>query len=349
MPELPEVEAARRLCEKHCKGATIQKAVVAIDDKVIEGIESAALEKALQGQKLTAAHRKGKHLWFELNHLAPCLLFHFGMTGSMRVEGVDSPQYQTFSVDESQWPPRFWKVQLEFDSGVKLAFCDARRFARVRLQADPLNNEPLNKLGFDPLLSMPSLEDLAAALKKQRRVIKALLLDQGFSAGVGNWVADEVLYQARIHPEQPAATLAEQQVEQLHHFMQHVPQTAVDAGADSAKMPADWLFHRKWDQRNTPKIDGHPISFSKVGGRTTAFVPALQKLPAGQPSSAVPKARKRKADDDGQDDEPAGHKAAAKHGKASNTAAGKSPRAAEQKPPAKKGKKRLTVAEKAEC
>ena len=70
------------------------------------------------------------------------------------------------------------QIILEFEGGLKLAFCDPRRFGRIRLQEDPANNEPISKLGFDPVLEMISLEDLTARLAAQRRAIKTVILDQ---------------------------------------------------------------------------------------------------------------------------------------------------------------------------
>ena len=70
------------------------------------------------------------------------------------------------------------QIILEFEGGLKLAFCDPRRFGRIRLQEDPANNEPISKLGFDPVLGMISLEDLTARLAAQRRAIKTVILDQ---------------------------------------------------------------------------------------------------------------------------------------------------------------------------
>jgi formamidopyrimidine-DNA glycosylase len=66
---------------------------------------------------------------------------------------------------------------------------DARRLGRIRLRSDPLAEPPISELGFDPILSMPSLEEFTALVQKRSCPIKALLLDQSFSAGVGNWVA----------------------------------------------------------------------------------------------------------------------------------------------------------------
>jgi formamidopyrimidine-DNA glycosylase len=177
------------------------------------GIDPQALAVALTGRTLLAARRKGKHLWCELDGGSPALLLHFGMTGGIVVRGVGAAHYKSFVLDESSWPPRFWKLVLDLEGGGSLAFCDSRRFARVRFLADPETAPPLSELGWDPLLpGWPERERFAEALSLQRRAVKAVLLDQSFTAGVGNWVADEVLYQAAIHPEQPANSLDAKQV-----------------------------------------------------------------------------------------------------------------------------------------
>lgn len=74
-------------------------------------------------------------------------------------------------------------------ASTKVAFLDARRLGRIRLCTSPLNEPPISMLGFDPLLSMPNIEDFKKAVLRRTCPIKALLLDQSFSAGVGNWVA----------------------------------------------------------------------------------------------------------------------------------------------------------------
>lgn len=104
------------------------------------------------------------------------------MTGSMAIEGVGRSKYVRLTEDDA-WPPKFFKIILEFDGGVKMAFCDARRFGRVKLQADPEQHDPVSKLGFDPVLSMPSLEDFADKLSKNTQAVKSMLLDQ-----VGRWM-----------------------------------------------------------------------------------------------------------------------------------------------------------------
>ncbi|KAL3161192.1 hypothetical protein ABBQ38_009559 [Trebouxia sp. C0009 RCD-2024] len=302
MPELPEVEACRRLAERHCTGKRIQKAQIAEDDKVIEGIEPAKLQAALQGRTVKAAQRKGKHMWIDFD-TGPSLMLHFGMTGTLVVKGVKSHQYRSFKVDNSDWPPKYWKVLLDLEGDVSIAFSDSRRFARVRLQEAPADHEPVSLLGFDPVLSMPSLPEFTELIKGQKRSLKALLLDQAFSAGVGNWVADEVLYQAQLYPELKAHSLTATQIQQLHEALQQVPEAAVAAEADSEKFPPGWLFHVRWDgKKQNPKIDGNAVEFLKVGGRTTAYVPAVQKAADGaaasQSKGRTKSKGKRKAESD---------------------------------------------------
>ena len=79
-----------------------------------------------------------------------------------------------------------------------MAFTDARRLGRIRLvdAVDPFTQPPLSELGFDPVHGMPTIDEFKSRTLKRRVPIKSLLLDQTFSAGVGNWVADEVLFQA---------------------------------------------------------------------------------------------------------------------------------------------------------
>ena len=81
-------------------------------------------------------------------------------------------------------------MHLEDDeTSASIAFVDARRLARIRLCQSPLDEPPISALGFDPILCMPSVEDFSPLVRRRTCPIKALLLDQSFSAGIGNWVA----------------------------------------------------------------------------------------------------------------------------------------------------------------
>ena len=87
---------------------------------------------------------------------------------------------------------------------------------------------------------------------------------------MGNWVADEVLFHAKLYPEVKANSLTEEEVQRLHEAIRKVPEAAVEAEADSEKFPADWLFHVRWDgKKKNPKIAGNAVEFLKVGGRVS--------------------------------------------------------------------------------
>ena len=120
--------------------------------------------------------------------------FHFGMTGQWVIEGAKPPPYksQGASAGAAAFPPRFCKLLVRMEDGTRLAFCDPRRLARVVVAAAA---PPVDGLGPDALLELPAAAVLAAMLGGRATPIKKLLLDQAFLAGVGNWIADEVLYQ----------------------------------------------------------------------------------------------------------------------------------------------------------
>lgn len=150
----------------------------------------------------------------------------------------------------------------EEDTVTELAFLDARRLGRVKLCTSPTTEPPISNLGFDPILTMPGLEEFTQAVRKRACPIKALLLDQSFSAGVGNWVAgmlidlplvintdpvtDEILYHSRVHPEHRCHDLSDADMQALHKNVQEVCKIAVAVNADDSKFPENWLFKHRW-------------------------------------------------------------------------------------------------------
>jgi len=201
----------------------------------------------------------------------------------------------SISVDVTQWPPRFTKVEVVFSNGVRLAFTDPRRLGRVRLVESGDALPCLAGLGPDAFTGMMPLAEFERALAVRSLPIKALLLDQAFLAGIGNWIADEVLYQSGIHPETAAHALSLMQAAALHAQIVAVISTACSVDADSSKFPAEWLFHRRWGKGKgaSPVTSaGHPITFITVGGRTSAVVQAVQgsrgmKTPASHVAAAL--------------------------------------------------------------
>ena len=277
MPELPEVERARRLIERVAGGRRIASLVCARDPIVFDGVDGPRLRRALTGRTVLVVARRGKHLWLELDRRPwPC--FHLGMTGAFHAPG-ETPLRLASSpaVEELSWPPRFTKVRLILDDGGELAMTNKRRLGRIRLRQDPLGEAPISQLGFDPLLDLPSPARFSDLVAKRSTPVKALLLDQAFAAGVGNWIADEVLYQARLDPSRRADELTRAEVRRLRGKLKHVVETAVRVDADKSRFPRGWLFHRRWKRDPTATtLGGDRIEHVTIGGRTTAWVPRIQ-------------------------------------------------------------------------
>ncbi len=278
MPELPEVERGRRLAASIAEGQTIAEVHCAEDHIVFDSVSPAAFQSALRHKRVLAVHRRGKQLWFKLDQ-APHPLFHFGMTGAFHTPAAEPLQLKSGpKAPPREWPPRFAKIHLVFDDGGELVMTNARRLGRILLRDDPLHEPPLSKLGFDPLLDLPSPSAFSQLLRGRNAVVKSLLLDQRFSAGVGNWIADEVLYQAGIAPQRRASSLSDAEAKRLRTKLKSVVETAVEANASDADYPKRWLFHQRWGKLKDAKtVRGEAIEHITVGGRTTAWVPGVQK------------------------------------------------------------------------
>jgi formamidopyrimidine-DNA glycosylase len=104
-----------------------------------------------------------------------------------------------------------------------------------------------------------------------------VLLDQSFAAGVGNWIADEVLYKAGIAPQRRANTLSDAELRRLRGRLRAIVAISVRALNDSRRYPRTWLFHSRWDGPGAVTARGEAIRYLTIGGRTTAWVPARQR------------------------------------------------------------------------
>ena len=176
------------------------------------------------------------------------------------------------------WPPRFLKIRLWLSDGGQLAMTNARRLGRIRLQHDPEHEAPLNTLGFDPLYEMPARAEFVARLRRRKGPLKAVLLDQSFAAGVGNWIADEILYQAGLDPRRRGAELTEAEAARVHAKLARIITRAVQVDADKDRLPKSWLFHHRWGKHDDARTGGgERIEFLEIGGRTTAWVPSRQR------------------------------------------------------------------------
>jgi formamidopyrimidine-DNA glycosylase len=198
VPELPEVEVVRRGVADHVVGRRIATVEVRHPRAVRRHVPGAAdFAARLAGRTVTAARRRGKYLWFELDDPSDAVLAHLGMSGQLLVQPVDA-------VDETHL-----RIRLRLDDGNELRFVDQRTFGGLsveELTADGLP-APIAHIARDPFDPSYDLEDVVARMRRRDTGLKRALLDQTVVSGIGNIYADEALFRAQLHWARPTATL----------------------------------------------------------------------------------------------------------------------------------------------
>ena len=281
MPELPEVETVCRTLRRALQGKPITRVEVVRDSIVFGSASPKAIERALLGRTVEAVGRRGKFFWLCLSGEGPTLFGHLGMSGWIREVGVEGVRLQGHGdapFDDEHGRPRFLKLGIAVQSGLGVVLTDPRRLGRVWLGPSPEQDSRVKRLGPDAFEALPNTKLLLALFARRKIPIKAVLLDQSVVSGIGNWIADEVLYQSRIAPKRAAASLTPVEVAALRRAIVSVLARAVKVGADHKRFPKSWLFEHRWGgNRGAEQIGGQRIVREEVGGRTTAWVPARQK------------------------------------------------------------------------
>jgi formamidopyrimidine-DNA glycosylase len=204
MPELPEVETVARLLRPELEGRRIVASEVRWR-RSLGGQAPHAFERAVVGARAARVGRRGKFVRIDLERrgrAAGALLVHLRMTGRLQVRELE-PYLEPYV-----------RVRCRLDDGRRLTFVDVRKFGRFLWRARP--EDVLSELGPEPLEPEFSVEWLHTALARRRRVLKSLLLDQSFVAGLGNIYADESLFRAGLHPLARSDRLTRAQVTRLH-------------------------------------------------------------------------------------------------------------------------------------
>ncbi|MBP1044552.1 DNA-formamidopyrimidine glycosylase [Vagococcus sp. BWB3-3] len=274
MPELPEVEAVRTGLEQLILGKEIDQVQV-FWPRIIETPEVESFKIKLIGEKVEAISRRGKFLIFHFTH--------YEMVSHLRMEGKYEYHQQT---DELA---KHTHVMFDFTDGTQLRYLDVRKFGRMTLLPKGLASEysGILKLGPEPVPATFLLKPFTAGLKKSSKAIKPLLLDQKLVTGLGNIYVDEALYEAKIHPEQPADTLTSKEVAALYQSIIDVLARAVEAGGTTIRTYKNALGEagkfqvslNVYGQTGLPcPRCGTAIIKTKVAQRGTHYCPACQKL-----------------------------------------------------------------------
>lgn len=268
MPELPEVETARRLIAD----LALDRRITGVDDAdtfVCRPHSPGELRDALTGRMLTAAHRRGKTMWCETSGVdgsagpgprGPDLGIHLGMSGRIVVvakdgwvaEGGDRPDRDA-QPRKAEWD----RFTLEFADGGRLALFDKRRLGRILLNPD------IDALGPDAAEVTPA--QFRAVITKGTIAVKARLLDQSKIAGIGNLLADEILWQAKVPPATPVNRLQRKDADRLYRALRSVLAAALAAGGGAHT--GDVIAARR-PGGSCPRC-GAEMVHGTVGGRST--------------------------------------------------------------------------------
>jgi formamidopyrimidine-DNA glycosylase len=221
MPELPEVETIARMIRPRLEGRRIEGCEVRWT-RTLGGLSRRAFAKAVVGARLARVWRRGKYLVADLEHAGRsrgALVGHLRMTGRVHVEkdGWDAGPYL--------------KVRLPLDDGASFYFIDVRKFARLWYAADAA--ELLGELGPEPLSDEFTGEWLHAALRERARMVKPLLMDQTFVAGIGNIYADESLFRAGIHPLARSDRISRERAGKLRDVIRETLSAAIEREGSS--------------------------------------------------------------------------------------------------------------------
>jgi formamidopyrimidine-DNA glycosylase len=273
MPELAEVEFFRkRWSAGH--GAKVLGVRLNEGKKVFRGADPAVLKRRLTGTRLTDSETAAKQMLFHFSG-DNWLGIHLGMTGELRVE---PPDYAAGRHDH------LVLVQKQR----QLVFNDPRMFGAVLFHHG--KTPPVWWTRIAPAILSPAFtaEAVAVFLKRRARApIKAVLLMQERFPGIGNWMADEILWRAAIHPKRPAGSLSPAEIRTLHRECRNVCRLALDTIAGkgaylppdlNAHIPRSWLFWHRWENGGLCPRTKQPLVREEIGGRTTCWSPARQKL-----------------------------------------------------------------------
>ena len=282
MPELPEVETIRRDLTPRIVGRTIIEAWVSPNaPKLVQAVPAGrqgeladAFCRRLAGRRIEELDRRGKYLLIRLDGGVTWIV-HLRMTGGL---------IHSRGGCEGLPDGRFLRARFGLDDGAALCYVDLRKLGTMWLTDD--ESAVVGKLGPEPLGEAFGPRELHRLLEKRRAPVKAVLLDQGAIAGVGNIYADEALFEAGIRPSKPARALSRRAAERLHWAVRKVLMEAIEDRGSSFRDYVDAEGEQGMHQLRVKvfRRTGEPcyacgtaIKRVKVGGRSTHYCPKCQR------------------------------------------------------------------------
>jgi formamidopyrimidine-DNA glycosylase len=264
MPELAEVEWYRKQWNATRDDSVVDLALHS-RKRVFRGTDTHALRRHLVGQKLLGSTTRGKRMLFTFSG-DNWLGIHLGMTGTLRVEAAS---YRAEKHDHL----------VLYQADRALVFRDSRQFGRVRFHHGP--DEPdWWKSDVPEIVSTRfNREFVDRFLDRHRKApIKAVLLLQNGFSGIGNWMADEILWRAKILPSRPVGKLKSEKRDALLRETKFVAKKSLQTlGVDYSDPPRTWLIHQRWKSTGVCPIHRSQLRRATIGRRTTAWCSRCQR------------------------------------------------------------------------
>lgn len=258
MPELPEVEMARRLVKESIVEGRVTSIDVLDSRMVVKGnVEE--MRRAFLLQRVKGTYRHGKNLLIEIGKAL--LYLHLGMSGSLNVLKTD--EHTTHE-------------RLRVVVGKRaLVLDDPRRFGSCGLYMS--EEEFLSEKGLGPDALEISEEEFAIRMAGRRRAVKTALMDQRTVAGIGNLYADEILFQEKVHPAERTDSLSMDELRNLGIMVRKVLGTSIAVHADLSQLPEGYLLRGRNKGEPCPRC-ATPLDSVRIGGRTTVLCPKCQRF-----------------------------------------------------------------------
>ncbi len=296
MPELPEVETIKEDLLTKIKGKEILD-VSPLWEGIVKGINFADFKKAVISKKIVDINRRAKNLIIEIAQspkpkAQSYLLIHLKMTGHLLVTS------DQLSVDnEGRWlsgskeltsdlQNQFIRIIFKLSNGLQLAFSDLRKFGYIKLVGQVELDKALSEYGPEPLEKDFTFDIFKERLAGKKGPIKKVLMDQGVIAGIGNIYADEILFEAKVHPMRPVNKLTEEDLKNIYKNIpvilneaRNLRGTSTSDFRDTAGKMGNYTSKRRVYQREGEPcpICGGKIERVKLGGRSAHFCPTCQR------------------------------------------------------------------------
>jgi formamidopyrimidine-DNA glycosylase len=269
MPELPEVQTVvNDLNAAGLEGAVISGARV-YWPRTIATPSVRSFQRQIKGCRISTIWRRGKFLVFDFS-TAYHMLIHLRMSGRIHLFPAATQRL------------KHEHVIISFNDGRQLRFHDTRKFGRIYLLKNP--DTILGKLGIEPLAAAFTAKQLIKIIKHRRRLLKPLLLDQSFIAGLGNIYVDEALWEAKIHPCRMASTLSDAEIKMLHRTIPRVLKRGLkNLGTSLGTGKANFYSVARRKGRNTDELK----VFRRTGMPCPRCGQAIERIIVGQRSTHI--------------------------------------------------------------